>query len=39
MRAEVVHAGGCRRRRSGIRLGGPKYAAYEIEPGAPLTLS
>jgi hypothetical protein len=24
---------------SGIRLGGPKYAAYEVEPGRPLTLS
>jgi Holliday junction resolvase-like predicted endonuclease len=24
---------------SGIRLGGPKYAAYEIEPGRPLPLS
>jgi PD-(D/E)XK endonuclease len=23
---------------SGIRLGGPKYAAYEIEPGRPLSL-
>ena len=26
--------GGC-----GLRLGGPKYAAYEIEQGFPLTLS
>jgi hypothetical protein len=25
--------------RSGLRLGGPKYAAYEVEPGRPLTLS
>jgi hypothetical protein len=24
---------------SGIVLGGPKYAAYEVEPGRPLTLS
>ena len=24
---------------SGIRLGGPKYAAYEVEPGRPLPLS
>jgi hypothetical protein len=24
---------------SGMRLGGPKYAAYEVEPGRPLTLS
>lgn len=22
-----------------IRLGGPKYAAYEVDPGSPLTLS
>jgi hypothetical protein len=22
---------------SGIMLGGPKYAAYEVEPGRPLT--
>jgi hypothetical protein len=22
---------------SGLRLGGPKYAAYEVEPGRPLT--
>jgi hypothetical protein len=24
---------------SGMRLGGPKYAAYEVKPGRPLTLS
>jgi hypothetical protein len=24
---------------SGLRLGGPKYAAYEVEPGRPLTTS
>jgi hypothetical protein len=25
--------------RSGLRLGGPKYAAYEIRPGQPLGVS
>jgi hypothetical protein len=24
--------------RSGLRLGGPKYAAYEVDPGRPLTM-
>jgi hypothetical protein len=24
---------------SGLCLGGPKYSAYEVDPGAPLTLS
>ncbi len=24
---------------SGMRLGGPKYVAYEVKPGRPLTLS
>jgi Holliday junction resolvase-like predicted endonuclease len=31
--ADVVEGG------SGLLLGGPKYAAYEVEPGRPLTVS